>query len=98
MQVDSLKRVRARFRLMVDRLLTITVQGSGTVTSRPSGIVCGADCSESYGEGTATRLIAVPASPSRFGGWLNCPQARGNRCLATMDADRTIGAVFDAAP
>jgi Zn-dependent metalloprotease len=97
-QVDSLKRVRARFRLMVDRLLTITVQGSGTVTSRPSGIVCGADCSESYGEGTATRLIAVPASPSRFGGWLNCPQARGNRCLATMDADRTIGAVFDAAP
>ena len=34
--------------------------GAGTVTSAPSGINCGSDCSETYPSGTAVTLTAVP--------------------------------------
>src|SRR2546428_403995 len=43
--------------------------GSGTVTSTPAGITCGADCSEPYASGTVVALTATPAIGSVFTGW-----------------------------
>src|SRR5262249_30036156 len=43
--------------------------GSGTVTSTPTGITCGADCSENYVNGTIVALTATPTSGSTFAGW-----------------------------
>src|SRR2546428_5845093 len=43
--------------------------GSGTVTSTPAGITCGADCSEPYASGTVVTLTATPAAGSVFTGW-----------------------------
>ena len=43
--------------------------GSGTVTSVPAGISCGAGCSGSYAGGTAVTLTATPATGSIFTGW-----------------------------
>ena len=52
---------------------TLTVSksgtGSGTVTSSPSGINCGADCSEVYTNGTVVTLTAASNSNSTFAGW-----------------------------
>jgi hypothetical protein len=51
--------------------LTVTKggSGSGTVTSTPAGIDCGADCSEAYTENTVVTLTANPATNSTFAGW-----------------------------
>jgi hypothetical protein len=55
--------------------------GSGTVTSTPAGIDCGADCTERYDEDTSVTLSPAAASGSVFLGW-------------TGDADCIDGAVL----
>ena len=54
------------FRLQVTKQGT----GNGTVTSSPSGISCGTDCSEDYVEGTAVNLTAAANTYSNFTGSL----------------------------
>ena len=43
--------------------------GSGTVTSSPAGINCGATCSASFPAATVVTLTAAPAAGSTFAGW-----------------------------
>src|SRR5205823_3557165 len=43
--------------------------GSGTVTSSPGGITCGATCAASFASGTAVTLTATAAAGSTFTGW-----------------------------
>jgi hypothetical protein len=43
--------------------------GSGTVSSSPAGINCGATCTGSYATGTTVALTATAASNSVFAGW-----------------------------
>lgn len=75
--------------------LTIAKSGSGigTVTSAPSGIVCGATCQAPFAVNTVVNLSAMPAGGSFFSGWSgNC--AGG---VATMNANKTCIATFTAA-
>ena len=53
------------------RTLQVTKSGTGTgtVSSAPAGISCGADCTEVYPEGTLVALFAVPDIGSEFGGF-----------------------------
>jgi hypothetical protein len=80
--------------------LTVTTSGlgRGTVTSNPPGIDCGADCSESYVEGTAVTLTATPALGSIFMGWNGCDAVSGARCTVTVNADRSVSAHFVDVP
>ena len=69
--------------------LTVVKNGSGTgsVTSSPAGINCGAACSASFGAGTAVTLTATPSSAaSTFTGWL------GNGCTGTSTCTKTLAA------
>ena len=62
--------VTATFALAMYTLTVTTAgTGSGTVTSSPAGISCGADCSEPYNRGTVVSLTATAATGSSFGGW-----------------------------
>lgn len=66
--------------------------GSGTVTSVPAGINCGADCFESYSAGTPVSLSAVAAVGSRFDGFsgdIDCVDGS-----LTMDANKGCVATF----
>jgi hypothetical protein len=69
-------------------------QGSGTVGSTPSGIGCGADCTELYALGTVVTLTATAAPGSRFVGWSG-PCTGIGPCTVTMSADTVVGAQFN---
>jgi len=77
---------------------TLTVNragtGSGTVTSDPPGIDCGATCSASYANGTVVTLTATPDLVSIFNGWSGCDAVSGTTCTVTMNAARTVTASF----
>jgi uncharacterized repeat protein (TIGR01451 family) len=69
--------------------------GSGTVTSSPPGIDCGADCSESYPEGTMVTLTATPGANSTFAGWSGGGCTGTGTCVVTMDAAKSVTATFN---
>ena len=81
---------------------TLTVQksgsGSGTVTSSPSGINCGLDCTETYNAGMIVTLTAMPASGSIFQGWSGSGCSGTGTCPVTMDTSKTVTAAFAPAP
>ena len=69
--------------------------GTGTVTSSPTGIACGADCTENYASGTTVTLTAAPAAGSTFTGWTGywC-SGTSPTCRVTMGDARWVGATF----
>ena len=77
--------------------VTRSGSGSGTVTSSPSGINCGTDCSEIYTSDTSVTLTATPASGSYFFGWGGACTGTGS-CVATMSAAKNVTATFKPEP
>ncbi len=77
--------------------VTLAGSGSGTVTSRPSGIVCGSSCSASFATGTTVSLTFSPASGSTFAGWSEACAGTGS-CSVTMNGDELITATFNVPP
>jgi hypothetical protein len=77
--------------------LTLTVTkagtGSGTVSSSPAGINCGADCSENYTNGMSVTLTATPAAGSTFAGWSG--EADCSDGSVTLTASKTCAATFN---
>jgi hypothetical protein len=81
---------------------TLTVSkegaGSGTVTSTPAGISCGATCAFNYTNGTAVTLTATPSSGSSFAGWSGAGCSGTSSCTVTMNAAQTVIASFTVLP
>jgi aryl-phospho-beta-D-glucosidase BglC (GH1 family) len=67
--------------------------GSGTVTSSPSGINCGATCSANYTSGASVTLTPAAASGSTFAGWGGACTGTG-ACTVSMTAARSVTATF----
>lgn len=95
--------VTATFDLKPTPSYSLTVQregsGSGSVTSGPSGIDCGADCTEDYPEGTSVTLTATPANDSVFKRWTGVDGgcALERTCNTKMGASKVVKAVFESA-
>jgi hypothetical protein len=80
---------------------TLTVgkagKGSGSVTSSPAGIDCGATCSNAFTTGTTVTLSAAAGTGSTFVGWSGSCSGKG-MCTVVMSADRSVTATFAVAP
>ena len=72
-----------------------TGPGSGTVTSAPAGIDCGATCSDSFAGNSTVTLTATPAAGSAFAGWGGACSGTG-ACTVTMNAAKTVTATFNS--
>jgi Divergent InlB B-repeat domain len=69
--------------------------GTGTVSSNPAGIDCGATCSSSFSQNTVVSLSAIATSGSRFAGWTgDCTNITGD-CVVTMNAVKSVTATFE---
>jgi hypothetical protein len=71
--------------------------GSGSVTSNPAGIDCGAACSKLFNYGTSVTLTAVPDSGSAFSSWSGGCSGSGD-CVPDLTADAIVTADFISIP
>lgn len=60
--------------------------GSGTVTSAPAGIDCGATCTATFTSGTSVTLTAAPAAGSTFAGWSGACTGTAKTCTVSVIA------------
>ncbi|HEX2626764.1 MAG TPA: hypothetical protein VHL56_07635, partial [Candidatus Limnocylindrales bacterium] len=72
--------------------------GSGTITSTPSGISCGATCSANFPKGTTVTLNASPASGSAFTSWSGACAGQGASCSLLITSARSTTALFAKLP
>jgi len=79
--------------------LSVSKNGSGTVTSNPTGIICGTatNCSYSYPAGSSITLTAFNDSGGVFTGWDGCNLVKPNgSCQVSMSEPKTVTATFYA--
>jgi hypothetical protein len=102
LQIGDVNEVTATFSLGIDKL---TVRqnngffGGGLVTSIPSGISCGVECTYTFPRGTLVSLVGVAGSGSTFNGWDGPVGCRGlGPCTVTMNGDVLVNANFTAIP
>lgn len=81
-----------------DRILSVAKAGggTGTVTSSPTGIDCGATCSATFADETIVALVAAPAAGSKFSGWSGAADCADGTVQLTSDVSCT--ATFDRLP
>lgn len=79
--------------------LGVSLVGSGTVASSPSGISCGSQCSANFAVGAQVTLTAGAASGYTFTGWsgdgASC--GTGSTCTLTLSASKSVSATFSTA-
>jgi peptidoglycan/xylan/chitin deacetylase (PgdA/CDA1 family) len=68
--------------------------GSGTVTSTPAGINCGATCAANFDLNTSVTLTATAALGSTFTGWSGAGCSGTDTCGVTMTTAKSVTATF----
>lgn len=77
--------------------LTVNAGAGGQVTSSPSGINCGSDCTQEYAENTLVTLTATADQGFQFSEWRGACLGT-SVCNVTMNADQNVTADFIAIP
>ncbi|MEO7035700.1 MAG: hypothetical protein ABI548_17350 [Polyangiaceae bacterium] len=94
--VNVATQVTAAFAILEHVTVTKSGAGTGTVTSTPTGISCGATCSAGFTYGAPVTLSAVADPNSTFAGWTGACTGTGT-CVVFPTADVAVGAVFGCA-
>jgi surface protein len=95
--MDAAKGITATFTPVYTLTLTKTGAGSGTVTSSPAGIDCGAACEAVFASGTMVTLMATPESGSVLTAWTGACLGTASTCQVAMDAAKDVTVVFGEA-
>ena len=77
------------------QMLTVYVQGTGSVSALPAGLVCipgAASCSGRFARGQVVTLTATPGANNVFSGWAGSPDCSDGQ--VTMSADLVCVANF----
>ena len=77
-----------------DLAVTMAGNGSGTVTSTPAGIDCGATCTASFDQGSTVTLTETADLGSFFGGWGDACSGSASTADVVLDAPATCSATF----
>lgn len=81
--------------------LSVTISGTGTVNSTPSGIACQtgstAGCSAQFTPGTPVTLLPTPSANASFAGWSGACTGSGG-CQVTMNSAKSVTATFTPNP
>ena len=96
--MDAAKNVTATFSLLPPSTFALTVSkagaGTGTVTSSPAGINCGAACVANFNAGVSVALTATASSGSVFSGWSGGGCSGTGTCNVTMNSAQSVTATF----
>lgn len=71
--------------------LSVVLAGTGSVTSSPVGINCGATCTTSFNKGTSVTLTATGAG---FSGWSGGGCSGAGTCVVTLNQNTSVTATF----
>jgi hypothetical protein len=97
--MSGAKAVTATFNLkQVQLAVTEFGSGTGTVTSSPAGISCGATCSASFDQDSTVTLTGASGLHSQVVQWSGCDSVVLHKCLVKMSAARSVTATFELEP
>lgn len=75
-------------------LLSVSVVGSGTVTSSPEGLICSSGtCTAAYSTGSTVTLTAQSDKKWKFSGWSGACNGT-SECIIQLLTDQTVTATF----
>jgi hypothetical protein len=78
--------------------LAVHKNGTGSVTSNPTGINCGSGCSAVYNANSIITLTANATAGSVFTGWSGGCSGTLTTCSITIDTSKSVTATFDVVP
>jgi hypothetical protein len=93
----SVSAIPAAFSAPPQEPLTVTVQGDGTVTSDPAGIICPPDCTENYKKASRVTLTATADPNGSFLWWEGACVGTQPTCELKVIAPANVTAMFDIA-
>jgi hypothetical protein len=100
--VEDPVRIAAVFAPPPEGEATLTVipagEGSGEVTSRPGGIACGLDCSETFPQPSDVTLGHAADEGSEFAGWSGGGCTGAGDCVVRLGDSQEVTATFGLAP
>ena len=76
--------------------VTLSGNGTGTVTSKPAGINCGKTCSAMFPSGTSVQLTASATNGSKFGGWRGACTGSTTCTVMVGSSNQAVTATFTA--
>ena len=74
--------------------LSVSTNGSGVVTSTPTGINCPSNCISNYSSGSSLILTATPTSGWVFSGWSGGGCSGTGNCQVIMNSAQAVTANF----
>ncbi len=77
--------------------LTVNLRGAGTVSSKPSGILCPGLCRATFPLGTRVVLIATPSSGETFDAWGATCKGKRVSCAVRINTNVWVRAMFSGA-
>jgi len=80
--------------------LTVTLSGSGAVTSSPAGIACPGVCSAEFASGTSVKLTGMANLGYELTAWSGCTynSYRISTCTLTMNSPASVTTTFTSKP